>query len=132
VTVLFRGPVQEGILNARGDIVAFTDSDCVVDKNWLQQIVFPLRDDSIGIVGGKILSKRPCNTIEKFGEKIHDHNRTINEFEPPYVIYTEIISSFAKFLLGHNRSDSFCYFVFNSGKKIGKFCGSIRFFYADL
>jgi glycosyltransferase involved in cell wall biosynthesis len=223
-----KGPAvarNKGLLNARGDVVAFTDSDCVVDKDWLQQIVFPLQDDSIGIVGGKILAKRPCNKIEEFGEKIHDHNRAINEFKPPYVItmnwasrlcvlkevglfndgfrrgedgdlsyrifqagyklvykpeaivyhrnektlsglfqegylhgyhsiknlkshknflkkfghrrfnpssYTEILSSFAKFILGRNQSDSLCYFVFNSGKKIGKFFGSIRFFYADI
>lgn len=46
----------------------------------------PLQDESIGAVGGRILSKRPCNKIEEFGEKIHDHNKAINEFKPPYVI----------------------------------------------
>ncbi len=77
---------NKGLLSARGDVIAFTDSDCVADKDWLQQIAFPLQDDSVGIVGGKILAKRPCNKIEEFGEKIHDHNRSINEFNPPYVI----------------------------------------------
>lgn len=84
-----RGPAaarNAGLLSARGDVVTFTDSDCLVGKDWLQQIGFPLQDDSIGIVGGKILAKRPCNKIEEFGEKIHDHNRSINEFKPRYVI----------------------------------------------
>jgi len=77
---------NKGIMSASGKFVAFTDSDCVVDKDWLKYIIPPLQDDSIGIVGGKILAKHPCNNIEEFGEKIHDHNKAINEFKPPYVI----------------------------------------------
>jgi len=84
-----KGPAaarNKGILNSSGEIIAFTDADCSVDKNWLKKIVKPLQDESIGIVGGKILSKRPCNKIEEFGENIHDHGKAINEFKPPYVI----------------------------------------------
>lgn len=84
-----RGPAaarNKGILNSNGEIIAFTDADCKVDKDWLQNIVNPLQDVSIGIVGGKILSKRPCNKIEEFGENIHDHNKAINVYKPPYAI----------------------------------------------
>ena len=84
-----KGPAaarNKGILNACGEIIAFTDADCVVDKHWLKNIVLPLQDDGIGIVGGKILAKRPFNKIQEFGEKIHDHYRAINEFKPPYAI----------------------------------------------
>ena len=35
---------------------------------------------------GIILSKRPHNAIERFGEHIHDHNRAINEYKPRLVI----------------------------------------------
>jgi glycosyltransferase involved in cell wall biosynthesis len=84
-----RGPAaarNKGLINAAGEVVAFTDSDCIVDKDWLQNIVNPLQDERIGIVGGKILAKRPCNLIEEFGEIIHDHYRAINEFKPAYVV----------------------------------------------
>ena len=223
-----RGPAaarNKGLLNARGDVVAFTDSDCTVDKDWLQNIVFPLQDESVGIVGGKILAKRPCNRIEEFGEQIHDHDRAINEVKPPYAItmnwasrlsvikevglfnegfirsedvdlsrrifqaghrfvyepeavvyhgnektfsglfhegylhgfysikalkahknfvkqfghrridldsYKKIRSSLIYAILGQNQNHSNCYFVFNLGKKIGKFFGSLRFLYPDL
>jgi glycosyltransferase involved in cell wall biosynthesis len=223
-----RGPAaarNKGLLNAMGDVVAFVDADCVVDKDWLKNIVLPLQDKSVGIVGGKILSKRPCNKIEEFGEEVHDHNKAINEYKPPYVItmnwssrlsilkevglfdesfrrcedvdlsyrifqtgykvvykseavvchrnektllglfregylhgfgsirvlrthkdflksfghhrfklnsYKEILSSLINFVRGQNQNYSICYSVFNLGKKVGKFFGSIRFFYLDL
>lgn len=77
---------NKGLLNARGRLIAFTDADCMADKEWLTNILLPLSDRSIGVVGGKILSRRPCNRIELFGERIHDHDRAINEFNPPYAI----------------------------------------------
>jgi cellulose synthase/poly-beta-1,6-N-acetylglucosamine synthase-like glycosyltransferase len=76
---------NKGLFNARGEVVAFTDADCVVDKDWLEKIVSPLNEDAVGIVGGRILSRRPCNKIDAFGEQIHDHHMAINVYKPPYV-----------------------------------------------
>jgi cellulose synthase/poly-beta-1,6-N-acetylglucosamine synthase-like glycosyltransferase len=76
---------NRGLFNARGKVVAFTDADCIVDKDWLQEIVSPLKDHRVGIAGGRILSRRPCNAIEMFGERIHDHHKAINVYRPPYV-----------------------------------------------
>jgi len=77
---------NRGILNAVGEVIAFTDSDCLVDKNWLINIVKPLEDENVGIVGGKILSVQPCNYIETYGETIHDHEAAVNESIIPYII----------------------------------------------
>jgi glycosyltransferase involved in cell wall biosynthesis len=84
-----RGPAaarNRGLRHARGEVVAFTDADCVVHENWLREITSPLTDEEIGIAGGTILAKRPYTAIEKFGERIHDHRLAINDSKPPYVI----------------------------------------------
>jgi len=84
-----RGPAaarNAGLRYANGEIVALTDADCVVDPLWIRHLVGPLCDPQVGVVGGTILSRRPCNSIEAFGELIHDHHRALHEFKPPYAI----------------------------------------------
>jgi GT2 family glycosyltransferase len=49
-------------------------------------LVRPLSDTAVGIAGGRILSRQPCNRVEKFGEKIHDHKMAITGYKHPYVI----------------------------------------------
>ena len=47
---------NQGIKQARGEIVVFTDSDCIVSPEWLHELIKPFdHDDNIMIVGGKIV-----------------------------------------------------------------------------
>ncbi len=46
------GGRNAGIRNSRGEIVAFTDADCVVPKDWINKIVENFRDPQVGCVGG--------------------------------------------------------------------------------
>jgi GT2 family glycosyltransferase len=43
-----------GIRAARGDIVAFTDSDCVPQSDWLSHLLAPFDDADTGAVAGRI------------------------------------------------------------------------------
>jgi len=43
-----------GVKSSSGEIILFTDSDCVVPKDWIRQIVKNFRDKEIGCVGGTI------------------------------------------------------------------------------
>lgn len=77
---------NHGINKSQGNWIAFTDADAVVDSQWLLSLLPHLANPSVGIVGGKILAKRPANRVELFGERIHDQEKAINLFQPPYVI----------------------------------------------
>lgn len=47
---------NRGVDVASGQIVAFTDSDCVVDPNWLRNLLSCYTDERIAGVGGRVLA----------------------------------------------------------------------------
>lgn len=40
--------------HARGDVICFTDADCIADANWVRNAVRYLADDSTGVVAGHV------------------------------------------------------------------------------
>jgi GT2 family glycosyltransferase len=57
---------NRGIEAASGDIVAFTDSDCVPTPHWLSRLVGAYADDDVCAVGGRLLPLSPSNLVEEF------------------------------------------------------------------
>lgn len=55
-----------GIQLAQGDLVAFTDSDCVADPGWLKAFSICFDDPMVGGVGGTTLSFSSQNYIEEY------------------------------------------------------------------
>ncbi len=49
------GGRNTGLKHSKGEIVAFTDGDCVVPRDWIQKIVADFQDADVGCVGGSIL-----------------------------------------------------------------------------
>ena len=58
-----------GLQAASGEIVAFTDADAVVDRDWLRRLVPGFRQPGIGGCGGRNASFRPTTWIERFFEQ---------------------------------------------------------------
>jgi glycosyltransferase involved in cell wall biosynthesis len=77
---------NRGTREARSTVVAFTDADCVADPHWLAELVAPLSDSRVGISGGNIRAIQPCNSIQQFGDLLHDHEKAIHTYKPPYAI----------------------------------------------
>lgn len=74
-----------GVRAATGSVVAFIDADATAERDWLAALLRALQEPGVGIVGGAILCRRGGNRIERFGERIHDQRRAIEEERPPYV-----------------------------------------------
>jgi cellulose synthase/poly-beta-1,6-N-acetylglucosamine synthase-like glycosyltransferase len=45
---------NRGIAEARGEILAFIDGDCVADRSWLRELVVPFADPEVGCVAGEL------------------------------------------------------------------------------
>jgi len=59
-----------GVKYSKGEIIAFTDDDCIVDKNWLNELVeLYLKDEELMAAGGDV---RIGNSI-----KTYNHNKEI-------------------------------------------------------
>jgi GT2 family glycosyltransferase len=49
------GARNEGIRNASGDIIAFTDADCIAERNWISELVKIYEREDVAAVGGRII-----------------------------------------------------------------------------
>lgn len=57
-----------GIRNATGEIVAFTDADCRPQPNWLNDLMQPFQDATVGIVAGEVIGLPGQTLLEKYAE----------------------------------------------------------------
>lgn len=57
---------NSGARLAAGDIIAFTDADCVPDPKWLRILVESFKDEHIGAVAGRVVGFKPESLLDKF------------------------------------------------------------------
>lgn len=75
---------NKGLKIVTGDIITFTDSDCMPAKNWLYEIKKAFSNLKFGAVAGQIVGCKPGSIFDKFHAlftmKGFTHSQTFNEF----------------------------------------------------
>lgn len=77
-----------GVKEATGEIFAFTDADCVVDKQWIFNAMKYLAIKEVGGVAGEVMGTTPKTLVEEFTivNKIFDQSRSFNYRYYPFAI----------------------------------------------
>jgi len=72
---------NKGIMNAKGDILAFTDADCIPSKDWLQRGLLTISqkvNDKAGIVAGEVsffVNDKENMTAVEVWEMLHKYHQ---------------------------------------------------------
>lgn len=61
---------NRGVLQASGEIVAFTDADCVPARDWLRRLVTAFEDETIAVVAGTVDDAPPRSLCEEFTARV--------------------------------------------------------------
>jgi GT2 family glycosyltransferase len=64
-----------GIAASRGEIIAFTDTDCAVSTAWLRELVKPFSDPTVGAVGGAIVPYPPETGAQRYATRRMSHSQ---------------------------------------------------------
>ena len=56
---------NRGIAESRGEILAFVDADCLVEPQWLTELVRPFDDPEVGSVAGDLQHAPPTTPAER-------------------------------------------------------------------
>ncbi len=75
-----------GIAAATGEILAFTDADCHPEPTWLEELVKPFTDSTIGLVAGGIKAFPSQHWLERYAERqgTLSQENTLNHSFLPY------------------------------------------------
>ncbi|MDD5556448.1 MAG: glycosyltransferase [bacterium] len=72
-----------GLDIARGEIIAFTDSDCVTTRGWLRALVAGFEDPAVGCCAGEILPYEKGGLVDEYLASVgHMSHREMLAYEP--------------------------------------------------
>jgi len=80
-----------GVKHSKGDIILFTDADCVPDKNWIKNMINPFKDKKIVGVGGTYKTLNRNSLIARFvGYEIEERHEKLKKEK-----YTDFIGTYS-------------------------------------
>ena len=71
---------NRGIEASKGEILAFTDADCVVTTGWLRELALGFEDEGIGGVEGETVAYPPVTPIEQHQARMGSHSYRTRSF----------------------------------------------------
>jgi len=111
-----------GIRNGQGEIIAFTDSDCLVPSNWIRKIVENFRNPQVGCVGGNVKGYGD-DLLSRYADNSLMH--VMRSFKERVVL--DMIKLFFNYPAGCNMS-----FRRSSIEKVGYFNETLRYGADDI
>jgi glycosyltransferase involved in cell wall biosynthesis len=66
---------NRGIGASRGEVVAFTDTDCVVSTEWISELADGFANERVGAVAGAILPFPPRTKVELYAARRSSHSQ---------------------------------------------------------
>ena len=82
---------NKGVALSQGDIVLFTDSDCVAEKNWIQEMLSPFKNSEIVAVKGRYKSHQK-GIIPRFAQLEFEERYGLLE-KYPYIDFVDTYSA---------------------------------------
>lgn len=86
---------NKGLELANNELIAYTDSDCIAEKNWISRLVPHFSDETIGGVGGHLEAFPPENYIERYIalREVLTQEKMYAEkiYSPPFFITANVI-----------------------------------------
>lgn len=78
---------NRGIRAARGEILTFTDPDCVPAPSWIREIANAMSDPGIDLVCGRRLPARRSSLLASIGDYENTKDRFVMEADDPELYY---------------------------------------------
>ena len=118
-----------GAKNAQGDIVFFTDSDCIPHQNWIEKAVVYFTDQEVGVVAGSygIANKEYILARCIYSEILYRHSRLMPKYPKSFGSYNfgvrkKVFDAVGGFNIGYKSAsgedNDLSYKILNAGYKI--------------
>ncbi|OGC50402.1 hypothetical protein A2716_04315 [candidate division WWE3 bacterium RIFCSPHIGHO2_01_FULL_40_23] len=112
---------NQGTKLASGNLVAFSDPDCVLKPNWMEELITTFRKFNASIVGTKITPVWGAETSWYHKSKVIQEFYALLDLSQNYKLVSKVIG--ASFALDKNKIKSSPYFDEGLGRKEGMFLG---------